>query len=605
MDQIIRGQYQPLEKLGSGGMGDVIKAKDLKLNRIVALKFLRVEQSDPTRRQRFIQEAQAASALNHPNIITIHDIISEDGAEIMVMEMVSGKSLDAIIPRGGLRVSQIIKYAAQVADALAAAHGAGIIHRDLKPGNIMVTDRDHVKLLDFGLAKLAPGTFGDDPDATNMTPLTVQGTIVGTLCYMSPEQAQGLPSDARSDIFSFGAVLYEMATGNRAFTGSNSISTLTSVLRDEPRRVLEITPDVPEVLSNVIHRCLQKDPDARFQTIAEVRDALIRLRQLAESGVLFVQSPQASGIFTQTASSAGIDAPTVAMASPIIGLAKTPAAGTAPTATPVAATAPPATAPAATVPARTAPGSNRTAMLAAAGVAVLGLAAAAWWFTTQANTPAAPQPELVAAISPTPSPIAEPTPAPPVTPTAVATPTAVPSPAAVAAKDGAKGLPAATPRPTATARATPTPSASTAPKGRGATPTAAPVETVVLLVTIPDALPVPLQLQSEVMVGATAGTALEFAVANDVTVGGERVIARGATATGQVLSVDKKKVTVRLLTVDALDGSKLNIRATAGNAADSKRTMETPGQKSTTVILSSGTNTIGYLSGQQSVRLRK
>ena len=231
VDQIIRGQYQPLEKLGSGGMGDVIKARDLKLNRIVALKFLRVEQSDPSRRQRFIQEAQAASALNHPNIITIHDIISEDGAEIMVMEMVSGKSLDALIPRGGLRVGAIIKYAAQVADALAAAHGAGIVHRDLKPGNIMVTERDHVKLLDFGLAKLAPGTFGTDPDATNLTPLTVQGTIVGTLCYMSPEQAQGLPSDGRSDIFSFGAVLYEMATGNRAFTGSNSISTLTSVLR--------------------------------------------------------------------------------------------------------------------------------------------------------------------------------------------------------------------------------------------------------------------------------------------------------------------------------------------------------------------------------------
>src|SRR5688572_23932964 len=360
-------------------MGDVIKARDLKLNRIVALKFLRVDQGDPSRRQRFIQEAQAASALNHPNIITIHDIISEDGAEIMVMEMVSGKSLDALIPRGGLRVSQIIKYAAQVADALAAAHAAGIIHRDLKPGNIMVTDRDHVKLLDFGLAKLAPGTFGDDPDATNVTPLTVQGTIVGTLCYMSPEQAQGLPSDGRSDIFSFGAVLYEMATGNRAFTGANSISTLTSVLRDEPRRVLEITPDVPEVLSDVIHRCLQEDPDARFQTVAELRDALIRLRQLSESGVLFVQSPQASGIFTQTASAAGVDAPTVAMASPIIGAAKAPSAAAQATAA-VAATVPPPKTPAAT-----APGSNRTAMWAVAGVGVLGLGAAAWWVTTQAN----------------------------------------------------------------------------------------------------------------------------------------------------------------------------------------------------------------------------
>jgi serine/threonine-protein kinase len=587
VDQIIRGQYQPLEKLGSGGMGDVIKAKDLKLNRIVALKFLRVEQSDPSRRQRFIQEAQAASALNHPNIITIHDIISEDGAEIMVMEMVLGKSLDAIIPRGGLRVSQIIKYAAQVADALAAAHGAGIIHRDLKPGNIMVTERDHVKLLDFGLAKLAPGTFGDEPDATNMTPLTVQGTIVGTLCYMSPEQAQGLPSDARSDIFSFGAVLYEMATGLRAFTGANSISTLTSVLRDDPRRVLEITPDVPEVLSDVIHRCLQKDPDARFQTIAEVRDALIRLRQLAESGVLFVQSPQASGIFTQSASSAGVDAPTVAMASPIIAAAK----------------AAPATAPAPAPPpaarAATAPGANRTAMLAVAGVAVLALGAAAWWFTTQSNAPAAPPPDLVAAASPTPSAAPEPAPTDTAVPTASPTPAA--GPGSSAGAGAAKGNVKAAAPATSPAKPTPAPAATAAPSGRAA----APVETVVLLVTVPDALPVALELLSEVMVGATAGTPLQFAVANDVTVGGERVIAKGATAKGQILAVDKKKVTIRMLTVDALDGTKLNLRATAGAAGDSKRTMETPGQKSTTVILSTGTSTIGYLSGQQSVRLRK
>ncbi len=573
-------------------MGDVIKAKDLKLNRMVALKFLRVEQSDPSRRQRFIQEAQAASALNHPNIITIHDIISEDGAEIMVMEMVAGKSLDAMIPRGGLRVSQIIKYSAQVADALAAAHAAGIIHRDLKPGNIMVTERDHVKLLDFGLAKLAPGTFGEDPDATNLTPLTVQGTIVGTLCYMSPEQAQGLPSDARADIFSFGAVLYEMATGNRAFTGANSISTLTSVLRDEPRRVMDLTPDVPEVLSEVIHKCLKKDPDARFQTIAEVRDALIRLRQLAESGVLFAQSPMASGIFTPAASAAGVDAPTVTMASPIIG---TPApAPAAPASVPAAA---PVKKPAAATTA-TAPGSSRAALWAIGAIVLIALGAGGWWFATQANSNAIPQPEIVAAVTPPPSPAPEPTPAEPApTPTAVATPSPTPSPV----KDAAKGLPKATARPTAM------PTTATAPPGaRMATPAPAPaVETVVLLVTIPDALPVSLQLQSEIPVGAAAGMTLQFTVVNDVTVGGERVIASGASATGQILVVDKKKVTIRLLTINALDGTKLNIRSTAGAGADSKRTIETPGQKSTTVLVSPGTSTIGYLSGQQSVRLRK
>jgi len=604
VDSIIRGQYQPLEKLGSGGMGDVIKAKDLKLNRMVALKFLRMEQSDPARRQRFIQEAQAASALNHPNIITIHDIISEDGAEIMVMELVTGKSLDALIPRGGLRVSQIIKYSAQVADALAAAHGAGIIHRDLKPGNIMVTERDHVKLLDFGLAKLAPGSFGSDPDATNLTPLTVQGTIVGTLCYMSPEQAQGLASDARSDIFSFGAVLYEMATGNRAFTGSNSISTLTSVLRDEPRRVLEISPDVPEVLSEVIHKCLHKDPDARFQTIAEVRDALIRLRQLAESGTLFVQSPLASGIFTKPAGAAN-DAPTVAMASPLLSSevkgppqapASTPAAA-APAAAEVAKAAAPAKPQAA---ASTKQGSSNVGLIAAAVVGIVGLGAAAWWFTAGRETAPEPQVQQAATVpppaaTPPPQPAPEATsapttsPAPTTAPVSTATPTRTPAAAA-------KGTP------TPTAKPTPLPSSTVAPKGRAATP--AP-ETVVLLVPVPDALPIALELQSEVMVGATAGTALQFAVVNDVLVGGERVVAKGAIATGQVLAVDKKKVTVRLLTVDALDGSKLNIRATAGNAADSKRTMETPGQKSTTVTLSTGTSTIGYLSGQQQVRLRK
>jgi len=271
-------------------MGEVYRAKDMKLNRWVALKVLRPNPNgDPSLRQRFLQEAQAASALNHPNIITIHDVVSEDELEIMVMELVAGRTLNELIPRGGLRVPQVIAYAAQIADALASAHNAGIIHRDLKPGNVMVTDRDLVKLLDFGLAKLSPNAAFDqpDPDATNLSPLTVQGSIVGTLCYMSPEQAQGQPADARSDIFSFGAVLYEMATGTRAFTGANGISMLSSVLRDEPRRVLEITPDIPPILSDVIHRCLAKDPAARFQSMAELRDTLVKLRQQSDSGLLY------------------------------------------------------------------------------------------------------------------------------------------------------------------------------------------------------------------------------------------------------------------------------------------------------------------------------
>jgi serine/threonine-protein kinase len=344
VNTLIRGQYQPLERLGAGGMGEVLKARDLKLNRLVALKVLRQDQSgNADRRRRFMQEAQAASALSHPNIITIYDVVSaDDGAEVMVMELVAGKALDALIPQTGMAVAQVLTCAEQIADALATAHRAGIIHRDLKPGNIMVTERGLVKLLDFGLAKFA---LEADGDATTMATLTVQGTIVGTLAYMSPEQAQGQPVDARTDMFSLGAVLYEMATGRRAFHGDNAISTLTSVLRDEPRRVLEISPAVPAVLSDVIHRCLQKDPAQRFQSMGEVHEALARLRQQADSGTLAVP--------------------------------------------PV----PPATPPASSA------GSNAPAWLwPAVGAAVVVIAAGAWWMTRAAE-PAAPPPDAPAQMA--------------------------------------------------------------------------------------------------------------------------------------------------------------------------------------------------------------
>ena len=280
MPPTIRGQYQLLEKLGVGGMGEVYQARDTKLNRMVAVKILKPDQRvNADQQRRFVQEAQAASALNHPNIIVIHDIISEEGSEIMIMEYVAGRTLSNMIAGGGLPVSQVVNLGLQIADALCAAHAAGIIHRDLKPGNIMVNDKDRIKILDFGLAKLESPQLSNDPDATQVEPMTMQGSIMGTLCYMSPEQAQGKKVDARSDIFSFGAVLYEMATGQRAFTGDSGITMLTSVLRDEPRMIHEITPNTPPELEHVVHRCLRKDLDERFQTMQEVYQTLEMIRQ--------------------------------------------------------------------------------------------------------------------------------------------------------------------------------------------------------------------------------------------------------------------------------------------------------------------------------------
>ena len=259
--------YQFLEKLGAGGMGEIYKAQDSRLNRTVAIKVLSRENSgDPDRRRRFVQEAQAASALNHPNIITIHDIVSDNGTEFMVMEYVNGKTLVDLIPKGGLRLPLALKYAVQMADALSSAHALGIVHRDLKPANVMVTDSGLVKILDFGLAKLTDrGSMGEGrrqhPDHRR-APLTVEGSIIGTVSYMSPEQAQGKKVDTRSDIFSFGVVLYEMVTGARAFGGDNALSTLSAILRDDARPIAEVAPDVPPQIEQLIRRCLRKNPDS-------------------------------------------------------------------------------------------------------------------------------------------------------------------------------------------------------------------------------------------------------------------------------------------------------------------------------------------------------
>jgi Tol biopolymer transport system component len=285
--------YVVLEKLGDGGMGVVWKARDTRLDRFVALKFLPgAHMTDPERNRRFIREARAASALNHPNIITIYDIdqgvCQGRAADFIAMEFVPGKALDQLIPRNGLPLNEALPYAIQVADALAAAHAAGILHRDLKPANLMVTESGCVKVLDFGLAKLT-GQAGAGGDARSQTIpealKTGEGTVVGTASYMSPEQAEGKRVDARTDIFSFGAVLYEMITGRRAFDGESTASVLSAILRDAPKPAAEIVPGLSRQLDGIVRRCLEKDPNRRYQHAGDLKLDLQQVQeQLAGGG---------------------------------------------------------------------------------------------------------------------------------------------------------------------------------------------------------------------------------------------------------------------------------------------------------------------------------
>jgi eukaryotic-like serine/threonine-protein kinase len=229
--------YRIVEKLGEGGMGSVCKARDSRLDRFVAIKILPHDKlANAERKRRFVQEARAASSLNHPNIVTIYDIDSAEDTDFIAMECVTGKTLEQLIGRKGLPPGEALRYAVQIADALSKAHAAGIVHRDLKPSNIMVTEDGIVKVLDFGLAKLTEPVSTDDETATVITD---EGSIVGTVAYMSPEQAEDKPVDPRSDLFSFGSVLYEMLTGRRAFQGETKVSTLAAILRHEPKSVSE------------------------------------------------------------------------------------------------------------------------------------------------------------------------------------------------------------------------------------------------------------------------------------------------------------------------------------------------------------------------------
>jgi Tol biopolymer transport system component len=276
-------------------MGEVYRARDPRLNREVAIKLLPPERlADESRRRRFVQEAQAASALNHPHIITIYEIDCADGRDFIVMELVRGKSLDQLIPRQGMRLNEALRIAIPVADALAAAHARGIVHRDLKPANVMVGTDGTVKVLDFGLAKLL--TAESLPEKETITQVvgpgvSAPGTIAGTAAYMSPEQATGATVDARSDIFSFGALLYEMVTGQRAFAGTLTVDTLSAVVRAQPKRPAEVTPGILPDLEKVILRCLRKEPERRFQHIDDVKVVLQEVKEESESGSVASVAP--------------------------------------------------------------------------------------------------------------------------------------------------------------------------------------------------------------------------------------------------------------------------------------------------------------------------
>jgi serine/threonine-protein kinase len=654
-------QYQLLEKLGSGGMGDVYKAQDTRLNRFVAIKVLPAKMStDPERRRRFVQEAQAASALNHPNIITIYDIVTEGDAQFMVMEFVSGSTLHDSITAGGLPVPQVLQYGAQMADALATAHAAGIIHRDLKPSNVMITKSGLVKILDFGLAKLTDLNPSGDKQS-DLGPLTQEGAILGTVSYMSPEQAEGKLVDARSDIFSFGSVLYEMVSGRRAFDGGSSISTLSSVLRDDVKPFADVAPDTPPLLEAIISRCLPKDPNSRWQSMKEVEKALTSLKRTLD----------ASGFDDAT-----VRAPLVPMASGPASQMQTvttravppaPPISTAPPAPPpLPQAAPPVAAPAPAPPqAAAAPAKSNVGLvlgLLAVMLLAIGAAGGWWWWNNRrqeaqqpvAATPApqtsAPAPAEIPPLAPVPN---EPAPAAAETPldnNSILTLVQANTPApdiikkirssktnfTVTKDEVAKLKQAGVPASVIQAMRNPTGATASAgnPPPGAAIPPLPPVKaepqptetpkpprrpTVALApLTVGDALPFRIILAADVPSDAPEGQALRFTVVDGLQVDNNTVIAKGAIVTGAVTGeTGKKKIlgmgggsklTFRLLQVDAVDGKKVNVRAMSGRRAEGPtiRTFETPkNSKTKGLAATQGTEYIGYIDGEQTVSVRK